>query len=210
MDFIRRGLITTFLTVGTFLITVTGQVHSDEFSDGAEKFITSLAAKAEVSLLSDNITPIEHQKRFRRLMLDSFDLKGVGKWVIGRYWRRTSKSERVRYLDLFEKFIIATYSKRFRGYTKAKLQINGSTKSKNSALVESQINRKNSKPIKIIWRVKLSNGKYQIIDIIIEGVSWVQTQRSEFVSVIRNNGGKVSGLIKALNKKIIYLTSLKN
>ena len=163
-----------------------------------------------MSLLSDEITPIEHQKRFRELMLDSFDLNGVGKWVIGRYWRRTSKSERVRYLSLFEKFIIATYSKRFRGYTKAKLQINGSTKSNNSALVESQINRNNSKPIKIIWRVKLSNGKYKIIDIIIEGVSWVQTQRSEFVSVIRNSGGKVSGLIKALNKKIIYLTSSKN
>ncbi|MDC0196848.1 ABC transporter substrate-binding protein [Gammaproteobacteria bacterium] len=210
MDFIRRGLITTLLTVGTVLIAGTGQVHADEFSDGAEKFITSLAAKAEVSLLSDEITPIEHQKRFRELMLDSFDLNGVGKWVIGRYWRRTSKSERVRYLSLFEKFIIATYSKRFRGYTKAKLQINGSTKSNNSALVESQINRNNSKPIKIIWRVKLSNGKYKIIDIIIEGVSWVQTQRSEFVSVIRNSGGKVSGLIKALNKKIIYLTSSKN
>ena len=210
MDVIRRGLITTFLTVGTFLIAGTGQVHADEFSDGAEKFITSLAAKAEVSLLSDNMTPIERQKRFRELMLDSFDLNGVGKWVIGRYWRRTSKSERVRYLDLFEKFIIATYSKRFRGYTKAKLQINGSTKRKNSVLVQSQINRKNSKPIKIIWRVKLSNGKYKIIDIIIEGVSWIQTQRSEFVSVIRNNGGKVSGLIKALNKKIIYLTSSKN
>ena len=76
--------------------------------------------------------------------------------------------------------------------------------------VESQINRNNSKPIKIIWRVKLSNGKYKIIDIVIEGVSWMQTQRSEFVSVIRNSGGKVSGLINALNKKIIYLTSSKN
>ena len=210
MDLIRRGLIASFLTVGTFLITGSGKVHADALSDGAEKFITSLAAKAEVSLLSDEITPIEHQKRFRELMLDSFDLNGVGKWVIGRYWRRTSKSERIRYLSLFEKFIIATYSKRFRGYTKAKLQINGSTQSNNSALVESQINRNNSKPIKIIWRVILSNGKYKIIDIIIEGVSWVQTQRSEFVSVIRNSGGKVSGLIKALNKKIIYLTSSKN
>ena len=160
MDLIRRGLVATFLALGTFLVTGAGHIQADEFSDGAEKFITSLAAKAEISLLSDDITTNEHQKRFRELMLDSFDLNGVGKWVIGRYWRRASKSERVRYLDLFEKFIIATYSKRFRGYTKAKLQVNGSTKSKNSALVESQINRKNSKPIKIIWRVKMSNGKY--------------------------------------------------
>jgi len=186
------------------------RAHADEFTNGAERFITSLAAKAEVSLLSDDITPVEHQKRFRNIMLDSFDLNGVGKWVIGRYWRRISKSERAKYLKLFEKFIIATYSKRFRGYTKAKLQINGTTKRKNSAFVSSQINRKGSKPIRIIWRVKLANGKYKIIDIVIEGMSWVQTQRSEFVSVIRNSGGKVSGLMDALSKKIVFLTSYEN
>jgi phospholipid transport system substrate-binding protein len=186
------------------------RLHADEFISGAEQFITSLAAKAETSLLSDDISPSEHQKRFRDLMIGSFDLKGVGKWVIGRYWRRVSKSERVKYLDLFEKFVVATYSKRFRGYTKAKLQINGTTKRKKLAFVNTQINRKGSKPIQIVWRVQFSNGKYKISDIIIEGVSWIQTQRSEFVSVIRNNGGKVSGLMKALNKKILYLTSSKS
>lgn len=210
MQSIRCGLIATLFIVGLSYSVGIKIVHADEFSRGAEKFITSLAAKAETSLLSKTVTPIEHQKRFRELMLDSFDLNGVGKWVIGRYWRRTSKSERIRYLNLFEKYIVATYSKRFRGYTEAKLQITGSTKSNSSVLVNSQINRNNLKPIKIIWRVKQTNGKYKIIDIIIEGVSWIQTQRSEFVSVIRNNGGKVAGLIKALNKKIIYLTSPEN
>jgi len=210
MSLVSRGLIATLFSVSVFLSTCIVRAHADEFTNGAERFITSLAAKAEVSLLSDDISPAEHQKRFRSIMLNSFDLNGVGKWVIGRYWRRISKSERAEYLKLFEKFVIATYSKRFRGYTKAKLQINGTTKRKNSAFVNSQINRKGSKPIRIIWRVKLANGKYKIIDIVIEGMSWVQTQRSEFVSVIRNSDGKVSGLMDALRKKIVYLTSSKN
>ena len=210
MNFIRCGLVATLFITVILLNAGVARLHASEFTSGAEKFITSLAAKAEISLLSDDISPTEHQKRFRDLMIGSFDLNGVGKWVIGRYWRRASKSERIKYLRLFEKFVVATYSKRFRGYTKAKLQINGTTKEKKSAYVDSQINREGSKPIKIIWRVKFSNGKYKIVDIIIEGVSWIQTQRSEFVSVIRNNGGKVSGLMKALNKKIIYLTSSKS
>ncbi|MDP7425608.1 MAG: ABC transporter substrate-binding protein, partial [Rhodospirillales bacterium] len=67
--------------------------------------------------------------------------------------------------------------------------------------------RARAKPIRIIWRVKFTDGKYQIVDIIVEGVSWIQTQRSEFVSVIRNSGGKVSGLIDALIKKITFLKS---
>jgi phospholipid transport system substrate-binding protein len=207
MNFIRCQLVATLFITVILLNAGVARLHAGEFTSGAEQFITSLAAKAETSLLSDNISPIEHRRRFRALMIGNFDLKGVGKWVIGRYWRRVSEPERAKYLSLFERFVVATYSKRFRGYTKAKLQVNGTTKRKNSAFVNSQINRKGSKPIKIIWRVTFLNGKYKITDIIIEGVSWIQTQRSEFVSVIRNNGGKVSGLMKALNKKIIYLTS---
>jgi phospholipid transport system substrate-binding protein len=210
MNFFRCRLIAILFITGVLLSTGLARLHAGESSSGAEQFITSLAAKAETFLLSDDISPIEHQKRFRDLMIGSFDLKGVGKWVIGRYWRRASETERVKYLDLFESFVVATYSKRFRGYTKAKLAVNGSTKIKNSVFVDSQIDRKGSKAIKIIWRVQFSNGKYKITDIIIEGVSWIQTQRSEFVSVIRNNGGKVSGLMKALSKKIIYLTSSKS
>ncbi|MEE3000164.1 MAG: ABC transporter substrate-binding protein [Pseudomonadota bacterium] len=203
----RCGLIATFFTISLILSASITQVRATEYAAGAEKFISSLASKAEVSLLSEKISAAEHQRRFRELMLDSFDLKGVGKWVIGRYWRRISKSERTKYLSLFEEFIVATYSKRFRGYTKAKLQINGTTQHKSSVFVNSQINREGSKPIRVVWRVKVLNGKHKIIDIIIEGVSWIQTQRSEFVSVIRNSGGKVSGLMKALRKKIVYLTN---
>ena len=207
MSSFRCSFVVSLFLVGIFLNVGVARVHADEFTEGAAKFITSLAVKAETSLLTEEITSIQHQKRFRELMIGSFDLRGTGKWVIGRYWRRASKSERIEYLTLFEKFIIATYSKRFRGYTKAKLQVNDTTRTKNSAFVDSQINRKGSKPIKIVWKVKLLDGKYKIVDIAIEGVSWIQTQRSEFVSVIRNNGGKVSGLMAALNKKIIYLTS---
>jgi len=205
-----RGLIATIFALAlVFSLSIT-KVHADEFTDGAAKFIVSLAAKAETSLLEKDISLAEHQKRFRKLMLESFDLKGIGKWVVGRYWRRIPKSERAKYLKLFENFIVATYSKRFRVYTKAKLKINETTRRKNSAFVSTQIDRKNSKPISVTWRIKLSNGRYKIIDIVVEGVSWIQTKRSEFVSVIRNSGGKVSGLTNALNKKIADFTSPEN
>ncbi|MBT3990585.1 MAG: ABC transporter substrate-binding protein [Rhodospirillaceae bacterium] len=205
MKIIRSGLFAAVFGLCLFFGTLTPEARADGFSDGAQKFIASLADKAEGSLLSKNITLDERTERFRNLMLESFDLKGVGKWVLGRYWRRASSAERANYLKLFEEFIIATYTKRFKAYTDAKLQINGTTSRKNSAFVNSQINRDSAKPIRIVWRVNFSDGRYQIIDIVVEGVSWIQTQRSEFVSVIRNSSGKVSGLIDALDKKITNL-----
>ena len=43
---------------------------------------------------------------------------------------------------------------------------------------------------------------YKIIDVMVEGVSMGQTQRSEFSSVIRQHGGKVEGLLAELRKRV--------
>ncbi|MBT7954670.1 MAG: ABC transporter substrate-binding protein [Rhodospirillaceae bacterium] len=207
MSISRRGFIAA---VFGLWVCVTLQIppgQADEFTDGAQKFISTLSDRAQKSLLIENITLKERQNRFRVLMLDTFDLNGVAKWVLGRYWRRASRQEQQQYLNLFEEFIIATFTKRFKAYINANLQISETTSRKSSAFVKTRINRSSAKPIRIIWRVKFTDGRYQIIDIVVEGVSWIQTQRSEFVSVIRNSGGKVSGLIEALDKKIAFLGS---
>ncbi len=203
----HRGAIAALFGLALSIIVPISQAKADGFTDGAQKFIGALSIRAESSLLVEGISISERQVRFRKLMMESFDLSGVGKWVLGRYWRRTSGSQRKLYLKLFEDFIIATYTKRFKAYTNSKLQINATTSRRSSAFVNTQINRKSGKPIRIVWRVNYSDGRYQIIDIVVEGVSWIQTQRSEFVSVIRNRGGKVSGLIDALSKKIADLKS---
>ena len=207
MSISRRGFIAAVFGLWVGVTLQTPPVQADEFTDGAQKFISTLSDRAQKSLLIENITLKERQNRFRVLMLDTFDLNGVAKWVLGRYWRRASRQEQQQYLNLFEEFIIATFTKRFKAYTNAKLQISETTSRKSSAFVKTRINRSSAKPIRIIWRVKFTDGKYQIIDIVVEGVSWIQTQRSEFVSVIRNSGGKVSGLIEALDKKIAFLGS---
>ena len=194
--------IVALVTLSTLLISVHyASVRADDFTDGAEKFIVSLADDAISSLTSKSLTEKERQKQFRVLLNSYFDIKGIGKWALGRYWRKTSKSERSEYLVLFENLIVSTYANRFSQYTKEKLTVKGSSSRGKSALVKSQINGGKEKPIRIEWRVIFPDGNYKIFDIVVEGVSMIRTQRSEFSSVIRRNGGKVSGLLAALRKK---------
>ena len=210
MIIVKRGVVAVFLALSIIISLAKTEVQANNFIDGAQNFIETLESKARETLGKKNLSKIEHRNRFRKLMLDSFDLRGGGKWVVGRYWRRISAQEQTEYLKLFEEFIISTYTKRFKSYIHTKLKINGTTSRRKSAFVNTQIIRDNAKPIRIVWRVKISEGRYKIIDIIIEGVSWIQTQRSEFVSVIRNNGGNFASLIMALEKKIAYLNSSKD
>ena len=60
---------------------------------------------------------------------------------------------------------------------------------------------KSKPPIRINWRVRRSENTYRVIDVVVEGVSMSVTQRDEFAAVIRRNGGKIEGLLSALERK---------
>ncbi|WP_247894047.1 ABC transporter substrate-binding protein [Azospirillum endophyticum] len=52
------------------------------------------------------------------------------------------------------------------------------------------------------YRNRRQQGRYRIIDVMVEGISMGITQRREFGSAIQQNGGKVDGLRQALRQKL--------
>ena len=57
--------------------------------------------------------------------------------------------------------------------------------------------------LNLIWKIYLDKNKnFKILDVNIDGVSMLVTQRAEFMSVIKNNPNGVIGLIEAMKKKI--------
>ncbi len=200
----RRRFLALSFGLALVLSLPLAEGKADAFTDGAHKFIRFLADKAVLNLTSDNLSAVERQQRFRQLLRDNFDVNGMGKWVLGRYWRRTSKNEKKEYLALFEDLIVTTYAKRFSTYTDEKLQVvNATNRGQSSVVVFSHLDRgPQKKPIRVEWRVEFPDGRYKVVDLVVEGVSMKQTQRSEFGSVIRRNGGQVAGLLTALRNKI--------
>ena len=75
--------------------TVVNSVPSraNGFTDGAEKFVKSLASSAISSLTSKTLTDKERKNNFRALLRDYFNIQGIGKWALGRYWRKASQSK---------------------------------------------------------------------------------------------------------------------
>ena len=46
------------------------------------------------------------------------------------------------------------------------------------------------------------DGTFTIIDGIVEGISMIMTQKSEFASFIKQNGGKLDALLAELKKQV--------
>ncbi len=71
----------------------------------------------------------------------------------------------------------------------------------NFVSVESKLRRVEGEPIQVNWRVRKIGENYKIVDIVAEGVSIAVTLRSEYVSVLKGNGGDVDALTRVLREK---------
>ncbi|HEV2303431.1 MAG TPA: ABC transporter substrate-binding protein [Stellaceae bacterium] len=155
-----------------------------------------------LTVLRRDVPPAERLARFRVLFHRYFDVPGIARFVLGRYWLSASPRQREQFVNLFDEYITAAYSDRLSKYGGETLRVTGSRPGPDGALVASEIVRPSGAPsIKVDWRITNEGGKPRISDVIVDGVSLAVTQRSEFASVIQRDGGQVSGLMQLMREK---------
>lgn len=168
----------------------------------AGEFIVQLADRAIAGLTDVNAAKPEREQRFRKLLNDGFDVPHIARFVLGRYWRLASESERAEYLRLFEDFIVNSYSQRFGEYAGENLKVTATRAGGDDIAVFSDLLRPSGPPVKLEWKLRRDGATFKITDVIVEGVSMSITQRDDFSATIQRAGGKVEGLLAVLREKV--------
>ena len=136
------------------------------------------------------------------------DLSLLARLVLGRHWRQASTAQRDEYQALFRSFVLQTFVKRLRRYAGPSLGavddrfeiITSRDVSKRDVLVNSRVLPPSSPPLRVDWRLRRRGEEPVIIDLIVEGVSLLVTQRSEFAAVVEHVG--LDGLITELRSRV--------
>jgi phospholipid transport system substrate-binding protein len=195
---INRRLILTLALVA--MTGVASAAYATAQTGSASQFIHRLGNQAITTLRAPGITLEEREARFRGILRQGFDVPFIGRFVLGRYWKQITPEVRADYLSLFSEYVVQIYSARLGGYSGETLSVvaerSAGTK---DVVVSTRIVRPSGPPITAEWRVRVSDSRMRIIDVSVEGVSMVVTQRSEFASVIQRNG--VEGLIEVLRAR---------
>ncbi len=200
----RRLILAFGLAVTVMAVSLPNTGKAENFENGAKRFIESLANEALESLTLQEKPRPERIIKFRKMLHDYFAHRTIAAWVLGRYWRKASQEQKKEYFTLFEELLVETYVDRFARYPGSSLNVsNAQSSGGRDVIVASHLKRTDGQPpVKVEWRLRAREGKFKVIDLIVEGLSMGQTQRSEFASVIRQNGGTVEGLLAELRKKI--------
>ena len=155
-----------------------------------------------VEVLSKKLPQSERLTRFRELFHADFDGPGIARFVLGRYWRSASEQEQQEFLRLFEDYVVFVYGTRLSNFNGETFRVRSSRTDESGTVVSSDIvGPSGEAPIKVDWRLITDKGAFKINDVVIEGISMLVTQRSEFASVIQRHGGQVGGLLTMMKER---------
>lgn len=197
MSFSRRHLL-----IAAALAPVAGGIPTSAWAsqDAARAFITQLG-KETVEVLQRSDPPPQKAVRMEDILRRGFDFPTIGRFVLGRFWNTASPQQRDEYLKVFTDFVAKSYSRRLaEEATVSGFNITGLRDlGEGDYLVQTAITRPSAAPLNYEWRVRDSGGGVKIVDVVVEGVSLLVTQRSDFTSLAGQSG--IDGLIASLRDK---------
>ncbi len=164
----------------------------------AARMIGDLGRQTMEIMTDEGRTAEDRLAFFRTLLASNLDIHGIGRFVLGKHWRRVSKPERDTYLSAFSDFIVTVFARQLGSSRIDAFKVVGARNGPRKDILVKSIILRAGKPFSIIWRMRLKDDRYLVIDLAVEGISMAMTRRQEFNSIIRASGGKIDGLTNKL------------
>ncbi|MDI3307990.1 MAG: ABC transporter substrate-binding protein [Acetobacteraceae bacterium] len=188
-------------------LSLTGAARAEPDPARAARFIQTTGQEL-VAAINSNAPVAQRRQEVATILRRNVDIEGVGRFILGRWWRVATPAERQEYLKLFEETLIHNLAARFGEYQGVRFTVGRTQqRSEDDVLVNTIIERPNNPPFSLDWRIGEVNGQLKVVDVIAEGTSLRLTQRSEYSSVIQRNNGQVSALLAAMRNQIQQLAA---
>ena len=168
--------------------------------DAARGFITQLGKETVETLQSKDVA--KRRAGMEDILRRGFDFNAIGRFVLGRHWNTAQPQQREEFLKVFADFVSKSYSRRLAeeasvtGFDVTNVRDLG----EGDFLIQTAIKRaiRSAAGLRMA-RARGPGRSPKIVDVVVEGVSLLITQRSDFASVISQNG--MDGLIRSLKEK---------
>ncbi|STY29724.1 signal peptide protein, toluene tolerance protein Ttg2D [Legionella wadsworthii] len=133
-------------------------------------------------------------------LLPIVDVAGMSRSVLGRQaWSKATDKQKNQFSKAFTRLVIRTYSSPLAQYTNESIQFLPLRGSLNSRFlrVNSIIVRSEGQNIPLSYSLVSKNGQWRIYDLSVEGVSLLQSFRSQFAEALKNSSiDEVVGLME--------------
>jgi len=185
----------------SLILIVFSTLTAKSFSLEPKDFVQSVTDQASL-VLTENFTKEQKIEKLKSIAKDTVDIIGIGYYSLGKHSKNLDEEQKKKYLELFEKYFLKSFSSRLAEYSDPKIEVLSQEKLNDKyTMVSSVLLATEDKPeVKIDWRIKTKDPNNPLIlNVTIEGVSLARVQREEFNSIIQSNDGDINALFNSLN-----------
>jgi len=182
-----RKLTSLFLLLAVALAPVPSSAAA---SVAAAREMMDAIGKQALAVIKSEGSKKQKQTKLEKIFSGNVDIEWVGRFVLGLHWRTATPEQRKRYLKEYEGFLVSHYAGRFAEYTGGSYTILSAVEDEpGQFIVSMKMLSPDNQEVLVDYRLhNTGTGKLQIFDVVVEGVSLITTQRSEFASVVDGKG----------------------
>lgn len=197
----------------TALLVVTGiaQANSDVVRDESPYALLERVANTTAERISNDRAKIDEDLDYlreiiREELMPYVDSTYAAKRVLGRNLKDTTAEQRQQFYAVFREYLIATYGRAFTQYdeTKHEFQFERARElGSEDRMVEvnTRLIEEGRPPIRLDFKLRYDDDErlWKAYDLVVEGVSLLNSKAAEISSVIRSRG--IDGTIELLREK---------
>jgi phospholipid transport system substrate-binding protein len=184
-----------------FLFSFDALAQNDTPQEMIKKFVQIIGDQIIDVAKDKSLSEFQKKQKIINIIDKSTDSKWIARFVLGKNHKTANEEQKKQFMSMYREFMINTYGPKFNSYDGKKFAVNSVEKQSNFYLVKSEFIPKNSDiAIFFDFRIKENEGNFFIVDFIAEGVSLIETQRSEFNSSINEEG--MDKFLENLKKRI--------
>lgn len=141
------------------------------------------------------------RQKIRKVVDENFDFEEMAKRSLGLHWKNRSLQEQTEFVKLYTDLLQNTYIRKIERYENEKVQYTDERVEGKYALVKTLVVTEHETSIPIDYRIMKKEGKWEVYDIVVEGVSLVNNYRTQFNQIIRSKS--YEDLVKKIKDKTI-------
>ena len=199
----KRNWVANFCVVIALLISIPAQASSQ--IEAANRLIEAMVKDVEGYLSADSGDISQRKENITQLLDTHFDIPSIARFSAGPYWRAANEGERVTYTQAMREALIGIIARNFDQLIGLRFKvIDSQAKGTSMVLVRGTFRDKAGKrpPVSVGWRVVTPHpAPAKVLDVEIENISMLITQKQENIAIIRKNGGRFSALIEAIKQR---------
>ena len=178
-----------------FLLVITA-ANVQAAAKSAEDVVRDAVKQTTQKLIAEKTLLATHPEQIydliENLVIPYFDFPIISRLVLGKAtWVQASEMQKQQFLREFTTLLVRTYAKALQEYSNEEITILPSVNNPGSNLVEikTEVSGKGSATkTPINYRMHISGEQWKVLDLVVDGISLVNSYKGEYGSIVRKDG----------------------